>query len=421
MKINDNPITLSKLNEIDITKTKFRECYYKIIEILEEYCDLPKEYYPILSLWILGTYTHKQFETFPELFINASKGSGKSRLLKVIAALSRKGKLMIDLREAVLFRTASLHTICIDEFEKVGHKDNATLRTLINAAYKKGMTVERMKKVYRDKEERQEVETFDLYTPLVMANIWGIEDVLSDRCIILTLEKSSNKSKTMLIEDFNNNLNIQEIKRTLNDIWCSLCSVVTEKNIINAWNVYVKDRYITTLTTLTTLTTINTLTTLNQENLSCFNRIAETGIDGRNLELFFPLFILAEIIGEDIFEEILKISKNIVGEKKLEEYTESKDISLIDFISHQESWRGKWQSIHEINNLFRLSNFEDQDEEKWINPRWMGRALKRSKLINQKRRVGKGIEVMLDIDKAKQLLSRFKEVTDETKKETIAN
>ena len=413
VEIIDNIITQGKIDEAETTKTKLRENYYKIMEVLEEYCDLPKEYYPVLTLWILGTYTHKQFETFPELFINASKGSGKSRLLKLIAALSKNGKLMIDLREAVLFRTAAFHTICIDEFERVGHKDNATLRTLINAAYKKGMTVERMKKQYIDKEERQVVESFDLYTPLVMANIWGIEDVLSDRCIILTLEKSGNKSKIMLIEDFGKNLNIQEIKRTLTDIWCSLCSVVTKKNIINAWNVYVKERYINTHTTLTTLTTSNTLNTLDQDTLSSFNKIADTGIDGRNLELFFPLFILAKIIGEDIFDEILDISKKIVGEKKLEEYTESKDISLLDFISHKIEWRGSYVSIHEVTNQFKLTTMEDPEEEKWLNPRWTGRALKRSKLVIQKRRVGKGIEVMLDIDKAKQLLTRFKEVKDE--------
>src|SRR3990167_10876330 len=135
-----------KAEEKELAIINFKNSYYVIKDILKQYCDLPEDYYPILSLWILGTYVHKEFNTFPELFINAVKGSGKSRLLKLIAELSYRGKVVIDLKEAVLFRTAKSHTICIDEFEKVGHKDNGTMRTLINAAYKKGAYVERMKK-----------------------------------------------------------------------------------------------------------------------------------------------------------------------------------------------------------------------------------------------------------------------------------
>lgn len=401
-------IKTTKINETpEYCLSKFRECYYNIIEILKEYCDLPKHYYPIISIWILGTYLHKEFSTYPLLFINATKGSGKSRLLRLISHLAWKGKLVADMRESSLFRTAKENSIFIDEFEGIGKKENATLRTLINAAYKKGVSVERMKKVKTKDSEEQVVESFQVYTPMAMANIWGIEDVLSDRCISFILEKSSDSVITKLIEDYEINSKIQGVSVVLSDLVYILRSVVMSKNITTRWNAYVKQKY--TLNYIEGITTLNTHTTLNNEELSSFNKIDETGIDGRNLELFFPIFTIAQIIGEDIFDEMLKIAKTITDERKTEEYAESKDISLIDFVSHKEEWRGSFQSVYAVCQLFKLTTSEDPEEEKWVNARWVGRSLKRNKLILKKRRLGKGIEVMVDIDKAKQLLNRFKD------------
>ena len=48
-----------------------------------------------------------------------------------------------------------------------------------------------------------------------------------------------------------------------------------------------------------------------------------------------------------------------------------------------------------------MGDVEEQDD-KWLNEKWLGRALKRLKLIVDKRRLGSGIEVTLDIKKAKQ-------------------
>jgi len=399
-------------------KKMFRENYYKVIEIIRKYSDIEEQYYPLTSLWILGTYLQKQFETYPLLFINATKGSGKSRLLRLISSMAWNGKLVLDLKEAVLFRTAEFHTLAIDEFEGVGSKESGTLRTMINAAYKRGVAVERIKKTKDVKgNEVMAVDRFNLYTPVVMANIWGMEDVLSDRCLTIILDKSDKKIITKLIEDFERNPEITQIKSSFNQIQCSLCSVVTKKNIINSWNNYIIDKYTTTHTTLHTYNTLTTLTTQEQlqdlENLEIFNKIDATDIDGRNLELFFPLLIISKMIGDDIFESTLTLAKKMITEKKSEEFAESRDVALIDFISKKESWTGSYLSIHDICQEFRLTIAIDPDEEKWLNPKWIGRALKRSKLIIQKRRVGKGIECLIDISKAKEQLKRFKEVKHE--------
>jgi hypothetical protein len=414
MLLTQTPINHTFENKIinedtlKLAREKLRECYYDIIDVLKEYCDIPENYYEIVTFWIMGTYHHDKFETFPLLFINAAKGSGKSRLLRLIANLTHNGQSVIDLREAALFRTAKNCSLCIDEFEGIGKKENSTLRTLLNACYKKGNSVKRMKKVKIQNSEEQIVETFDLYCPIAIANIWGMEQVLADRCLTIILEKSNNQYITKLIEDFEHNPKILEIKRTLNTI--SVYDVYSLQGVYSLWNCYLRDYY-TTLHTHYTLPTLPTLPTPNYEKyLYFFNKIRELGLSGRNLELFFPLFFIANIIGEKELNGLLKIAKQETDEKDNEEYAENKDVALIDFISHKEEYRNKFIFIYDITKEFKYVTSEDPDEEKWLNPIWLGRALKRNKLIVQKRRIRKGIEVILDIDKAKMLLSRFKEV-----------
>jgi len=70
-----------------------------------------------------------------------SHNSGKTRLLKIIASLT-KGDILSSLTEAILFRTKG--TLCIDEFEGIIRKGNENLRELLNTAYKKGTKVKRM-------------------------------------------------------------------------------------------------------------------------------------------------------------------------------------------------------------------------------------------------------------------------------------
>ena len=196
---------------------------------------------------------HKSFTSYPFIFLNAMKGSGKTRLLKLIKSMCWNGDFTASLTEAVLFRTASKHTMIIDEFEDIGSKEKSSLRELLNAGYKKGNKVKRMKQVKKESGTVYEVEEFDLYTPIAMANIWGMENILSDRCITLILERSAHPIKTRLIEDFEFNEAILNIKRTLDQISCSLCSVVPAGE---GWNTYI---YTTTLTTYTTLHTLTTL------------------------------------------------------------------------------------------------------------------------------------------------------------------
>lgn len=389
---NVNDETLRNLKE------KLLDIYNRIIERLKFYCDLNEEYYNIVALWVIGTYFHKEFETYPYLFINAMRGSGKSRLLKLIAFLSRNGKVENDMSEAVLFRTAKDKTFCIDEFENIGSKEKGTLRTLLNSAYKKGTIVERARKVKST--EDYVVEKFELYAPICMANIWGMESVLSDRCITLILEKSNDPMKTKLMEIFDYDEVLKQIKVDLS-VGCEV--YVGSNTIINTykeWNLH--------LHTLYTTYTIHT-----QPTLTFFDKVLATSLNSRHLELFFPLLLVTQKIDEKLTEITLQTADKIIKEKKDEDILNDKDISLIEFVSEMDPIDDFIQ-IKYITESYK--NFLEDDEETkkkkmdWLSNEWMGRALKRLVLIRQKRRIGRGIEILIDYDKAKNKIKMFKPI-----------
>jgi len=120
--------------------------------------------------------------------------------------------------------------------------------------------------------------------------------------------------------------------------------------------------------------------------------------------LFLPLFFIADYINESVLDEIIKIALNITNEKQHDEEMESMDVMVFDFISKQEEGL-IFYSIKNLTNMFREFTEESAD---WLNSKWFGRALKRLNLVVDKKRKHQGIEVMLDVPKAKEKLTIFK-------------
>ena len=400
--------------EIENTVKEYRETYFKIIETLDYWLDIPESYRKIIALWVVGTYLHKEFNSYPFLFFNAMRGSGKTRTLNIIKNLAWNGVITNNPTEAVIFRSAGKRTLIVDENESIVNKEKSTLRELLNAAYKKGSIVERMKKVKGKEGEEQVMEAFDLYGPIAMANISGMEEVLGDRCISVVLEKSSDPGKTKLIEDFEENPLFLEIKRTFEKNQCSLCSVVSLKNIKPKWNKYVKlnyTNYTTTHTTHTTLTTQEEENEVSEQELGLFNKIKELDIDGRNLELFFPILSIGSILGDDIIEEILNIIKTLVNTKKKNEYSDSPDIAVYEFVGKKDPLQ--FYPLSDLLAEFKHFFVADDGDRDWLNAKWFGRALRRLNLVVDDRRESKGMKVILDINKAKDKSQMFGGERDE--------
>lgn len=394
---------------------KLKELYDRIESVLRKYCDLREEYYNIITLWIIGTWFHKSFNTYPYLFLNAMKSSGKSRLLNLMSHITWNGMVVISISEAVLFRTAQFRTFLIDEFETVANKEKLALRELLNSAYKKGGVVERAYKEKTKNRENIKIERFPTYCPIAMANINGMDNVLADRCISLTLERSGKHFITKLVEDFDINPEIEQIKQIVRtfSVGSVMSDVITEYiQTQKKWNLFIMYNNIHTLPALHTYTTQPPQQTLNLEEIDFFEEINKSNLEGRGLEIFFPLFILAKLCG--VLPETIKTAKIIIEERKAEDVVENRDIALIDYLNKLPNKDEK--EFYRLQSIYEGMKESEQD---WITPEWCGRALKRMNIIIERRRLAHGREVRINFkkveEKANQLI--YKEIIPEEKVE----
>lgn len=380
-------------------KEILKEQYKRIIKVLKKYCDLKEEHYNLISLWVIGTYFHKEFLTFPYLFFNAMKGSGKTRLLKLIASLSRHGELISTPSESVLFREASKCTFCIDECEKITSKERAALRELLNMAYKRGSKTKRSYKWKGETREGYETESFELYCPIAMANIWGLEEVLTDRCITLILERSNKPYFTKKVEIFDLDPDIQIIKRTFSPFHATIDTPLIKNNssIHVMWNENVENIY--------SVNSGKHTVVANDVIVVLFNKIIKSELEGRYLELFFPLFLIAENCG--VIDETIIFANKITREKKEEDMVESRDISLLVMISNEEKTK-EFFHIRELTQKFRELN----EDAEWITPDWVGRALRRMGIVTEKIRDSKGRAVRIDFEKLILKIKIFKPIEE---------
>lgn len=178
------------------------ESYYKKIFYAED-----DVFYKILALFTYSTYFYQLFGSTGYLLLNAQKGSGKSTLSNVLSMLCCNARFTVGATEAALFRTVSLcgGTIILDEMENITSRDKTTdslMASILKAGYTKdsGNTL-------RTNMETKSIEEFSVFCPKIISNIFGVDDVISDRCITLNLKKYPAEilSKLMNIEVFKNN------------------------------------------------------------------------------------------------------------------------------------------------------------------------------------------------------------------------
>jgi hypothetical protein len=152
---------------------------------------------------------------------------------------------------------------------------------------------------------------------------------------------------------------------------------------------------------------------------SYFLRVDDMGIFGRNLELFFPLLVTAFMIDTEVFKNIIDVISKLNTNKKEDEFTESNDVTLIEFVSKADRYRFNYVQTRTLFNEFKeyIGLYGNNDDEKWLNITWFGLALKRLKLYSERKREAKGVLILLNVDKAKEKLKIFKTVEKEEVKD----
>jgi len=181
---------------------KFREgglkvdsflAFQEVNAIYDSYLDFKEPYTAeVLSLWTIGTYIYPIFESYPYISFTGERGSGKTKTLNVAEKLCFNAVYSSDMSSSLLFRIieGSSCTVLIDEAERLKDpKLSQDFRLLLNAGYKRGG------RAHRSKPETFDPQSFEVYSPKMIANIKGLEEVLESRCIQFTMLRTRDIEK----------------------------------------------------------------------------------------------------------------------------------------------------------------------------------------------------------------------------------
>jgi len=171
--------------------------YDELIKIWKTWVYLPEESgYHLVVLHVLGSYFFELFPAYPYLHFNGPPDSGKSTNGRLCAALGFNGLFLIDPSEASLFRTIEREKpyLVIDEKENAANRQdsaaNPGLMALLKAGYQKGARVPR-----QNTRNVEITEYYSAYSPKVICNVFGLEDVLADRSIPIITKEAPVGSK----------------------------------------------------------------------------------------------------------------------------------------------------------------------------------------------------------------------------------
>jgi len=318
--------------------------------------------YDLFSLWVIGTYLHPLFRTYPYLYLGGIKESGKTKTLMVVDCLAFNSIFSSNMSVSSVFRFIqnSRCTLLIDETEKLINPERAQeFRSILLSGYKRGSRVHRSEKNRRDRFEPIE---FESYSPKIVANIRGLEDVLESRCISFIMRRTLNKKigdKEVNIED---------------PIWQEL-----RDNL-----------YVLTLTYWKEIREIYE----GMEN--------ETNLSNREWELWHPILTMAKFIDPKIYEDMLELAKLKSGERQTENITETGEYVLVETLL---GVVGE-DAYYKVKEIQETMEGKFDGEEKWLNTKWIGRALGRLG-FTEKRRVGTGVEYRLKPEIIRDLAERL--------------
>jgi hypothetical protein len=343
-----------------------KELFEEIKDIYASYIEFPApEIYDLMAVWVLGTYLFPLFNTFPYIYIGGVKQTGKSKTLHVTALLSFNAIFSTSVTSAALFRLVQdgRCSLFMDETEKLSNPERFTeFRALLLSGYKKSGVVQRTEK---DSKDRFIVKNFEVYSPKMLGNIFGLEDILEDRCIKIIMKRTLNKEIGEK-EIYENDSTWQQTR--------DKCYVFALEN----WK-EIKEIY---------------------ETLP-----NETKLSNREWELWHPLLSIAAFINKEVYERLVKLAEQKAEEKEVENVTESAELILIQALAKVVSEKTDYIPVRKIKEA--MVEFYEGEEQRWLTNKWVGNCLRRLGITN-KRRVGTGIEYQLNMSIVNDLLQRFK-------------
>ena len=159
---------------------------------------LPERANLVLALWSVHCHVFERFPFTPRMLLkSATKGSGKSTVLELLADVVPKAQEAENVSAAFMFRIieAAKPTMLVDEIDSF-LRDNPEIRSILNAGVKPGATVGRCVG------DAQEPRLFGCHAPVALAGIGNsLHGTTLDRCIVLNMKRRLRSEAIEPIEE----------------------------------------------------------------------------------------------------------------------------------------------------------------------------------------------------------------------------
>jgi hypothetical protein len=317
--------------------------------------------YDFFALWSIGTYFFQLFNTYPYVYVGGISQSGKSKLLTLCGCISFNAIPSANMSVASIYRLINNArcSLFIDEIEQLAYRHRGgDFRNILLCGYRKGQYA------YRNivtPDRNFTPEPFEVYSPKMLANIEGVEDVLESRCISVTMRRGSNRNITNT-EVEENDPKWQQIR--------DLIYLFLMKN----WK-EVRQTY------------------------SGFEN--DTALASREWELWKPILSLAKFFDNT---DLLERMKNLALEKSEESRRDDSD-------THEFILVEVLQSLVKEDGFYRLREIRNEmanrfESSSWLVERYVGRLLRRLG-FSDRRRVGCGTEYFFKVSEVTDLAQRL--------------
>lgn len=316
----------------------------------------------------MGTYLFPVFESYPYLFLCGEKGSGKTKTLNVAEKLCFNAIHSSSISSAMLFRIieGSSCTLLIDEAESLrNRKQNEDLWLLLNSGYKRGGSAHRLKP------DSLDPQSFEVYSPKMIANIGGLDRVLESRCIKITMlrTKDIDKSNKVVIDRG------QDWDYHRQQLYCFGLS-----NFNDIQEIYLKE-----------------CPKWNLRNVS-----------GREGELWFPLLSIALLLERkgyvglfDRMKEVAILKSEDARSTGLDDWSNALLLALREITISKET------DIYNKDILDKMKEYLE-DEDSKLSGKWVGKALKKYDVIEGSARKKKGYQYTIRRKIVEDVIERYR-------------
>lgn len=161
----------------------------EIDEAVRKHLHIPDAERILVKRWLEGSFFYDTFDAYPIQNVLGVSESGKSRLCLLNLSLAYHAEPLIDPTEATIFRSKEEDkvSLIIDEAEYLNNPNlYSTLRILLNASYSKDIGYVTR---YDEQDGKRVKRRFDLYSPMCISGIGGLEGVTLSRAFRIVMRR----------------------------------------------------------------------------------------------------------------------------------------------------------------------------------------------------------------------------------------